>query len=269
MRWIRLSKEVVLRFLLFSIRFPLVLLWLISCLVCVALVYPFVSIGVRNAMNHHWSRALMFLCGVKLRVMGEPTLQGSALWVANHVSWIDIYVLSSVRCVAFIAKSEIRDWPVIGWLVAKVGTIFVNRSQRNSVRKVGADMQKLFDQDMVIGLFAEGTTSRGFDVLPFHTSLFEPPVRAGIKIQPVALRFFHKGQRSDYLAFVGNESLIHNLWVLLGTTGAMVEVQFIPPVPAEQYEGGRAQVADYVREHIREAVVQGLAQGHEAQPLAA
>jgi 1-acyl-sn-glycerol-3-phosphate acyltransferase len=258
-----------LRFLLFSIRFPFVLAWLISCLVCVAVVYPFVSVGVRNAMNHHWSRALMFLCGVKVNVLGNPTLQGSALWVANHVSWIDIYVLASVRCVAFIAKSEIRDWPVIGWLVAKVGTIFVNRSQRNSVRQVGTDMQKMFDQGLVIGLFAEGTTSRGFDVLPFHSSLFEPPVRAEVTIQPVALRFFHKGQRSDYLAFVGNESLIHNLWVLLGTTGAMVEVEFMAPVPAEKYKGGRAGVADYVREEIRKAVTRGLEPGVEEQPLAA
>lgn len=258
-----------MRFILFSIRFPLVLIWLISCLVCVALVYPFISVGVRNAMNHRWSGALMFLCGVKVNVLGKPTLQGSALWVANHVSWIDIYVLASVRCVAFIAKSEIRDWPVIGWLVAKVGTIFVNRSQRNSVRQVGVDMQKMFDQGLVIGLFAEGTTSRGFDVLPFHSSLFEPPVRAGITIQPVALRFFHKGQRSDYLAFVGHESLVHNLWVLLGTTGAMVEVEFMPTVPVECYEGGRARVADYVREQIRTAVTRDLEPDVEKQPLAA
>ena len=258
-----------MRLILFSIRFPLVLIWLISCLVCVALIYPFVSVEVRNAMNHHWSRALMFLCGVKINVLGNPTLQGSALWVANHVSWIDIYVLASVRCVAFIAKSEIRDWPVIGWLVAKVGTIFVNRSQRNSVRQVGTDMQKLFDHNMVIGLFAEGTTSRGFDVLPFHSSLFEPPVRAGITIQPAALRFFHKGRRSDYLAFVGNESLLHNLWVLLGTTGAMVEVEFMPPVPVEQYEGGRAKVADYVREQIRSAVMRDLEPAAQEEPLAA
>src|SRR5690606_6858588 len=129
-------------------------------------------------MNRAWSRTLVWLCGVRVSVVGEPRMQGSALWVANHVSWIDIFVLAGIRGVLFVAKSEIRRWPVVGWLVAKVGTVFLQRGQRHSIRQVGEAMQARFRDGDVIGLFAEGTTSTGWDVLPFHSSLFDPAIRA-------------------------------------------------------------------------------------------
>src|SRR5690606_668410 len=112
-------------FVLFLFRSMLVIVWITVSLSLVAVVYPFSPLSVRNCLNHYSSRSLLFICGVKRHVVGEPVMAGSALWVANHVSWIDIFVLNSVRCVAFIAKSEIRRWPVIGWLVSKAGTVFI------------------------------------------------------------------------------------------------------------------------------------------------
>lgn len=249
-------EEVILRVVLFLIRVPFVLLWLASSLFCVATIYPFVGLQARSWLNNMWSRMLMAICGVKVQVIGQPVMTGSALWVANHVSWIDIFILSSVRCVAFIAKQDIRKWPVIGWLVYKAGTVFIDRTQRNSVRRVGEQMQAMFDTAQVVGLFAEGTTSTGFDVLPFHASLFEPPLRAGVVIQPVALRFYQGTQRSDLLAFVGEQTLVGNMWVLLGATGSRVEVEFLPAIPpSESQPLGRAEVATLVREQIRNAVI--------------
>lgn len=206
-------------------------------------------------MNNAWSRMLMRLCGIRIDVLGEPRMKGAALWVANHVSWIDIYILAGVRSVFFVAKSEIRSWPVLGWLVAKVGTVFLQRGQRHSIRQVGDEMQARFQRGEVIGLFAEGTTSDGFDVLPFHSSLFEPAVRAQVEIQPVALRFMHHGQRSDFAAFVGDETLVANLWTLLGATGVSVEVEFLPVIsPAQCQALGRVQVARHTERFIGEAV---------------
>lgn len=247
-----------MRVLLFSLRIPFILLWLASSLLSVAVVYPFVGQRFRAAMNERWSRMLVAICGIDVQVQGQPTMTGATMWVANHVSWIDIFILSSVRSVVFIAKRDIRSWPVIGWLVEKAGTVFIDRTQRNSVRQVGQQMQAMFTEGQVVGLFAEGTTSTGFDVLPFHASLFEPALRAGVPIQPVALRFFHRGQRSDYLAFVGQEGLVHNLWTLLGTTGSKVEIEFLPVLTSAQIaDWGRAQVASHTRELIRAEVVPG------------
>jgi len=237
------------------LRLPFVLLWLVSSLLSVALIYPFVSLPMRGRMNKAWSRMLIILCGVRVHIVGVPPLQGSTLWVANHVSWIDIFILAGVRSVLFVAKSEIRSWPVVGWLVAKVGTVFLQRGQRNSIRQVGDEMQKRFQRGEVIGLFAEGTTSTGFDVLPFHSSLFDPAVRAQVDIQPVALRFMRHGQRSDFAAFVGDETLVANLWTLLGATGVAVEVEFLPTISAQQcQELGRVAVARHAEHIIGEAV---------------
>ena len=88
-----------------------------------------------------------------------------------------------------------------------------------------------------MGLFPEGTTSVGFDLLPFHASLFEPARSAAVEIQPVALCFLQHGQRSGYAAFVGEESLVANLWRVLGVTGLAVEVVFLPPLPARHPDG--------------------------------
>lgn len=242
-------------FLLVLLRLPFILVWLVSSLLSVATIYPLVSPSMRGRMNNAWSRTLVRLCGVRIDVMGEPRMRGSGLWVANHVSWIDIFILAGVRSVFFVAKSEIRRWPVVGWLVAKVGTVFLQRGQRQSIRQVGEEMQRRFQRGEVIGLFAEGTTSSGFDVLPFHSSLFDPAVRAQVDIQPVALRFMHHGRRSDFAAFVGDETLVANLWTLLRATGVSVEVEFLPVITAEQCrELGRNQVARHAEHLIGQAV---------------
>ena len=247
--------------LLIFVRLPLVVIWLVSSLLFVATVYPLSSLSMRNRMNRGWSRAIVAICGVKTTVLGQPTLKGSTLWVANHVSWIDIFILAGVRSVLFVAKSEIRSWPVVGWLVAKVGAVFLDRKQRNSLKVVGEEMKRRFAQGEVIGLFAEGTTSPGYDVLPFHSSLFDPAMRANVDIQPVALRFFYDGQRSDYAAFVGDETLVGNLWTLLGSTGIAVEVEFLPALEAATcQEMGRADVSRHLHQAIGSTVRRGVTQ---------
>lgn len=222
------------------------------------LVFPFLSLRARSGLNYRWSRALMFLCGVSIKVHGEPKLHGAALWVANHVSWIDIFVLNSVRPTSFIAKSEIRYWPILGWLVAGSGTLFIERGHRHAVRSVGHKMKSRFAQGEVIGLFPEGTTSTGFDVAPFHSSLFDAAIRVQVDIQPVALRFFHHGQRSDHVAFVGEQSLVQNLWRLLWARGIEVELVFLPVMSGEYCEEhGRGKVSAHAHHVIRQAVVRG------------
>lgn len=251
------AGDIGLSFLLFLCRIVLVIVWIVVGLLLVAVVYPLAPLSARNFLNHHCSRALLCICGVRLRIVGEPVLKGAALWVANHVSWIDIFVLSSVRCVAFIAKSEIRGWPVIGWLVAKAGTVFIQRGQRHAIRAVGDQMKVRFGQGEVLGLFPEGTTSGGLSVMPFHSSLFEPAIRAGVSVQPIALRFWHRGERSDYVAFVGEQNLVQNLWVLLSTTGVAVEVVFLPLLTGGQcQELGRAALAAQVHHAISQSVWQ-------------
>src|SRR5690625_7437221 len=136
------------------------------------------------------------------------------LWVANHVSWLDIFVINSVRSTHFVAKSEIRKWPLLGWLVAGAGSVFIERQRRHAIKKVVEQLQVLFAQRQVVGLFPEGTTTDGLDVKPFHNSLFAPVIQADAPLQTIALRFYAGGRRSTRFAFTGEQSLVANLWFL-------------------------------------------------------
>lgn len=245
-------------YLLFPFRTFVLVTWVLGGLLTVVVFFPMLGLRHRQWLIHHWSRVLMACCGVKLRYRGQPKRTGSVLWVANHVSWVDIFVINSVRATAFIAKSDIRKWPIIGWLVAGAGTLFIERGRRHAVRAVGHQMSERFSRGEVVGLFPEGTTSTGQDVAPFHTSLFEPAIRAGVDVQPVALLFYHHGRRTTRYAFVGEQTLVHNLWNLLTATGTMVELVFGPVTSAaECAELGRNGVAARAETMIREVVNPG------------
>ncbi|MEY3672538.1 MAG: hypothetical protein RI904_2195, partial [Pseudomonadota bacterium] len=114
-------------------------------------------------------------------------------------------------------------------------------------------MQERFAAEQAVGLFPEGTTSPGYDLLPFYANLFEPARKAHTAIQPVALVFYHHGRRSDFAAFVGEQSLAHNLWQVLGATGITVEVEFLAPV--WEPDGGavppRAELGHAARQAIQ------------------
>lgn len=235
------------------LRLIFVALWIIFGLLCVGLVYRLLARSARANLNRYWSRQLMALCGVRVIVSGQPILTGPVLWAANHVSWIDIFVVNSVRATAFVAKSEIRRWPLIGWLAAGAGTIFIERGQRRAVQAVGEAVQARFEQGAAVGLFPEGTTSKGDSVQPFHASLFEPARAAGVLIQPVALRFLHQGQRSSLASFVGEETLATNLWRVLGTRGLAVEIEFTAPVDTRAADGSllsRLEISSQTRNAI-------------------
>jgi 1-acyl-sn-glycerol-3-phosphate acyltransferase len=201
---------------------------------------------------------LLWLCGVNVKIQGKPIKQGPVLWAVNHVSWLDIFVLNVVRSTAFVAKQEIRHWPLIGWLAAGADTIFIERGFRHAVHRVGLAMQLRFERGQAVGLFPEGTTSNGFDVLPFYGNLFEPARRPEVTIQPVALLYFHRGQRSALPAFVGEETLLQNLWRVLGTTGVRVQLTFLEPVThPDQEKPPRAELARLSRTKIASAVTGG------------
>ncbi|WP_298014448.1 lysophospholipid acyltransferase family protein [uncultured Castellaniella sp.] len=239
--------------LLFLVRLMLVLAWILLGLLTELLVFPCLSRARRRAVVGGWSRALLVLCGVRVRVLGRPMRRGAVLWAVNHVSWVDIFVLNSVRTTSFVAKSDIRRWPVIGLLVAWAGTLFIDRRHRQAVREAGRQMAACFRHGDVVGLFPEGTTTDGADILPFHAGLFEAAVQSAVPVQPVALRFLRRGRRAPELAFVGDQTLAANLWFLLGAWGVVVECEFLSVIgPAPHLDRGR--VSRQAHAAVRRAV---------------
>ena len=218
----------ILRTPLALLRVCLILPWIVAGLFAVGVIYPFASAEQRARMNRRWSRILLGMCGLRIAVQGDPILHDAVLYVANHVSWLDIFVMNAVRPTAFVAKSEIRSWPVVGWLVAGAGTVFIERGQRRAVQGVAEAMRVRFDRGEAVGLYPEGTTSDGSSLLPFHAGLFQPARMAGAPIQPVALRYRAEGERAAFPAFVGEETLVTNVLRLLLARHLNVAIQYLP-----------------------------------------
>jgi len=245
-----------LKVLRFTRRAGLITCWIFCGLLIIALTYPWIGLSARLWTKKYWSKILLGLCGVHVTQQGAPVLQGGVLWTVNHISWLDIFVLNCVRATAFVAKSEIRRWPLIGWLAAGAGTIFIERASRHNVHKVGLAMQTHFAREQAVGLFPEGTTSSGFDLLPFYANLFEPARKAAVQIQPVALLYFQHGQRSDLAAFVGEQTLVESLWCVLSATGLSIDLHFLPLI-AQANEPNlptRAELARVARQSVSEVV---------------
>ncbi|HLM53677.1 MAG TPA: lysophospholipid acyltransferase family protein, partial [Pseudoxanthomonas sp.] len=134
-----------------------------------------------------WAAGLMRIFGFRVRALGTP-LRDPAMFVANHVSWVDIEMLHSQRMMGFVAKREIRGWPVVGWLAARGETIFHQRGSQESLGGVMHAMLERLRQGRAVGVFPEGRTRDGREVGAFHARIFQPAVEAGVPVQPVALR---------------------------------------------------------------------------------
>ncbi|BDU14988.1 lysophospholipid acyltransferase family protein [Lysobacter auxotrophicus] len=199
-----------------------------------------------------WSAGLMWIFGFRLRRIGTP-LPGAAMFVANHVSWIDIETLHSQRMMGFVAKREIASWPVVGWLASRGETIFHSRGSTESLGGVLHEMLARLREGRSIGVFPEGGTRGGREIGPFHARIFLAAVEAGVPVQPVALRYGEHGDAQHVVAFQPGESFLANFLRLLGEPPRLAEVHFLEPILPAQTEG-RRRIADTARMRILEAM---------------
>lgn len=194
-----------------------------------------------------WSGVLMRIFGLQLVRVGEP-LGGATLFVANHLSWMDIEILHSQRMMCFVAKSEIERWPLVGWLAGRAGTIYHRRGSTESLSSVSAVMVERLRAGLGVGVFPEGGTSAGDHVRTFHARIFQAAIDANVPVQPVALRFSRGGRYDTSIAFRERENFLHNFLRVLGERATRVEIVFCAPV-AVQGEG-RRRIAETARARI-------------------
>lgn len=190
--------------------------------------FPFVQLPTRRVMRQRWSRRLLAILGIELRVSGVA-LESGAMLVANHVSWIDIFVINAVVPAAFVSKAEVRQWPAIGWLSAHNDTIFLQRGSRGHARIVGGQMAAMLDAGGTVALFPEGTTTDGSHVLHFHGALLQPAIDAGRPVQPVALRYrTPDGAFCRAPAYDGELTLMQCIAHIIAEPAIVAEVELLP-----------------------------------------
>ena len=199
-----------------------------------------------------WSAGLMWIFGFRLRRMGQP-LPGAAMFVANHVSWIDIETLHSQRMMGFVAKREIQSWPVVGWLAQRGETIFHARGSTESLGGVLHEMLSRLRNGRSVGVFPEGGTRGGREIGPFHARIFLAAVEAGVPVQPVALRYGEGGSAQHIVAFQPRESFFANFVRLLGEPARVAEVHFLEPISPGETDA-RRRLAELARSRIINAM---------------
>jgi 1-acyl-sn-glycerol-3-phosphate acyltransferase len=202
------------------------------------LVFPLVRPPTRRAIIRRWSGKLLHLLAVESRVHGRiDAHRGNLLIVANHISWLDIFVINAHHPSRFVAKAELAAWPLAGRLIRATGTIFVERARRHDTRRVNHHAAQALAAGDVVAVFPEGTTTHGDEVLRFHASLLQPVVETQGHVQPVALRYTDaKGRPTTAPSYVGEESFATSFWRICGERGTIVEVHAAPPLAARHHD---------------------------------
>src|SRR3569832_2963171 len=174
-----------------------------------AFIFPLTDVAGRERRIRRWSARLLAICGVTVRTAhvkrdGDAEHLPHALIDANHVSWLDIFVINSVQPCRFVAKSDIRSRPLIGWLCEQAGTIFIARGRQRDVRRIYEGLVSSLLAGERVAFFPEGTTAPQGTILPFHANLFEAAIEAQVPAQPCALRYLDDAGRPHVAAvFVG------------------------------------------------------------------
>ncbi len=204
-----------------------------------------------------------FVCRMALRILrlplvvhGQPMSNPGAI-VANHSSWLDIFVLNAIQTIYFVAKAEVADWPMIGWLARATGTVFIARKGTEAKKQ-----QEIFESRLQAGhrllFFPEGTSTDAIRVLPFKSTLFEaffsPALERTMHIQPVTVVFHApQGQDPRHYGWWGDMDFASHLLKTLATPRqGRVEVIFHPEVPVDAFEN-RKTLSQHCERVIRTA----------------
>lgn len=254
------------------VRFPAMLLLLFGGLAITLFWFPFISRQQRRPIIARWSSGMMKSCGVRCELKyapGAPTWEKIGvtegyLLLSNHVSWLDILVINQCAAARFVAKSEIRDWPVLGLLVSRAGTVFIERGRRRSVHHVLHEIAAHLQEPDLVAVFPEGTTSDGRSLLPFHGNLIQAAISTSVAVLPVGLRYCEPdpvdptraGEPSEVPLFIGDTTLLGSVWNILGHRSLVAQVTVLAPImPRAQQQ--RHEIADLARQAISQAL--GLA----------
>jgi 1-acyl-sn-glycerol-3-phosphate acyltransferase len=224
---------------------------LAGALLC-AFVFPFLKTPQRLHRVGRWCARMLELLGVALHASGTPR-PGATLLVANHVSWLDILVINAVAPARFVSKADVRAWPLLGWLVACGGTLFIERERKRDALRVVHQVAAALGAGDTVAVFPEGTTGDGHALLPFHANLLQAAIATETPVQPIALRFSDASRAvSPAAAYVGDTSLAQSVWWVVTARGLQAHVQWLPAQGSRHLD--RRALAERLRENIAQAL---------------
>jgi 1-acyl-sn-glycerol-3-phosphate acyltransferase len=174
-----------------------------------------------------WARGMLAIIGIEVRVKGHPA-SGPVLMAANHISWLDILVMHAACHCRFVAKSEIRGWPLVGVLTTGGGSLYIERGSNRDAMRLVHQMTAALQQGQVLAVFPEGGTGDGVTLRPFHANLLQAAISAGAPIQPIALQFLDAQTQQTSLApcYRDTDTLVSSLWRTLCAPPLLAQVRY-------------------------------------------
>ena len=198
-----------------------------------AFILPTANPRQRDAIISQWSASLLAVMNVRVVKTGHIPNRDitSTMFVANHISWIDIHALNSVRAVRFVSKAEVRDWPVFGRLAINANTLFIDRAKKQDagrIVEVTTDSLKAGD---CLCYFPEGTTTDGTELKAFKGSLMQSAINNERPIWPFVIRYPNPdGSPNVEMAYHGETTLIESMWRIISLRNPVVELEFLSPI---------------------------------------
>ncbi len=246
----------------FSLR-KLIRWFLLICLILIGILITTLFLhrtlpprSFSSKLERGWLYITARMFGVKIKTVGEP-LTDKTLFVANHLSWLDILVLGSQVPVHFLSKHEVAEMPVIGWLATRAGTLYIQRGNKNSASDAIIEITRALQQNNNCLVFAEGTTTDGH-VRKFHSRTLQSAIDAGAMVQPVAIFYPVKKPGSNQVEinpavlFTGDTTIGESADRIMRTPAIDVEVHFLRPI------NSAGQSRDELALHAFEEVVTAI-----------
>ena len=239
------------------IRFVLRALGIVALLIVfVPLHYAYRLFAYGSPFPMLFLRYTARVVGARVTVVGTP-LRRDVFFIANHLSWIDILAMAGASGTAFVAKWELSQVPVIGWLCSLNRTVFVKREHRMGVAEQINALKEALQNNWSVTVFPEGTVTDGQSLLPFKSSMIsvlEPPP-PGVMVQPAVMDY---GANAEEIAWVGEETGLHNAMRIMARPGTFpLKIHYLEPFSPEEYRGRKA-IAAKARTEIEERLVENL-----------
>ncbi len=214
-----------------------------------SLVLPLARKSLRLQLIKWWCQRLLAALNLRVISLGHIPTKSEALkntlFVANHISWADIHALNSVVTLRFIAKSEIKSWPVFGYLAIKANALFIDRSKRQDAARIVNTAAMSLEAGDNLCFFPEGTTTDGTEIKPFKSSLIQAAIQTNATIWPVAIRYpGPNGSANTGIAYAGETTMRESMQQILSQKNPVVELHFLAPITltdlADKYKDRRA-----------------------------
>jgi 1-acyl-sn-glycerol-3-phosphate acyltransferase len=185
---------------------------LLAVILCVGMIM--LPRNVCHRLIQFWAKRLLVILKIKITLSGEVLKflgKDTYLVVSNHISWLDIPIIFSLKPMTFISASEVKTWPIIGMLAKISGAIFLNRNRKSSLVEVIQAMNDLFKNDkQSICIFPEGITSNGYQVLPFRSSLFQSALESNKLVLPLSIKYKENNVITNRTSFHGSTTLFQS-----------------------------------------------------------